>query len=203
MSTANKIFSTKDSIHEVVNAFMEHGIVAIMGSDSAVQLYSNWLMNSVTPYPHLAPKKGSASIVENADLHYIFDLNRHDPSSIKFQDLLQEIAVYRLGLYGMQLKVFDQLDNVNEAAETLIRDGIVAIAAPRSTAVPYLERVQACIAPYVNVKAILGFQPVPSHGYLYYLRDANRYALEDERLAQRLLDLDAQDRRYCGYTQAH
>ncbi|QDQ24922.1 hypothetical protein FNU76_00375 [Chitinimonas arctica] len=98
------------------------------------------------------------------------------------------------------MKIFDQLDNVNDAAETLIKDGIVAIAAPRSTAVPYLQRIQACVAPYIKVNTILGFQSVPNHGYLYYLRDTSRYALEDERLAQRLLDLDAHDRRYCGYT---
>ncbi|QDQ25795.1 hypothetical protein FNU76_05200 [Chitinimonas arctica] len=94
------------------------------------------------------------------------------------------------------MRIFGHYDHIDDAIAALIHHGVIAVAGARSEAVPQIERIMKCLAAYPKILPVSGYQIVPNHGYLYFVRDASRYPVGDRWIKRQLMDIDASDTRF-------
>lgn len=76
-------------------------------------------------------------------------------------------------------RIFQQSENVYNAADCVRTHGYAAIEGTLSSAVPYCDRVAKVLSVYESVLAMKSYLNVTNQGYLYFVYDANRYTLAE------------------------
>ncbi|QDQ28313.1 hypothetical protein FNU76_19240 [Chitinimonas arctica] len=100
------------------------------------------------------------------------------------------------------MQIFDAHDATDDVISALQQHGIVAVAGSRVTAMSLIETITRISERFDHMMIIPGYQTVPRHGYLYFLRDANRYPAGDPRIKFLLLNIDAGETRFLAERRA-
>lgn len=79
------------------------------------------------------------------------------------------------------MKIYTQQDNIYDAVDAMVKDGVVAVGGMKTSAVAHLYRIQENLQTYDDVASIQAFHEVANHGYLYFLYDSNRLSFEQAR----------------------
>ncbi|EJM22036.1 hypothetical protein PMI21_00218 [Pseudomonas sp. GM18] len=72
-------------------------------------------------------------------------------------------------------RIFQQSENVYNAADSVRLHGYAVIEGTLSSAVPYCDRVIKVLSVYEGIHATKSYLNVTNQGYLYFVYDANRY----------------------------
>lgn len=73
-------------------------------------------------------------------------------------------------------RIFQQTENVYNAADCIRLHGYAPIEGTKTSAMSYCERVIRALSVYKDVQARISYLNVPNNGYLYFVYDVNRYS---------------------------
>lgn len=76
-------------------------------------------------------------------------------------------------------RIFQQSENVYNAADCVRAHGYAAIEGTLSSAVPYCDRVVKVLFAHDGILAMKSYLNVTNQGYLYFVYDANRYTMAE------------------------
>jgi len=76
-------------------------------------------------------------------------------------------------------RIFQQSENLYNAADCVRAYGYAAIEGTLSSAIPYCDRVIKALSVYQGVHAMKSYLNVENQGYLYFVYDANRYTMAE------------------------
>ena len=82
-------------------------------------------------------------------------------------------------------------NNVYDAVEAVIENGIAAIHGTTTPAVKYANRIIECLKAYPEVSPTIGYSNVANEGYLYYVYDLNKFSLGSRKLEKLIIQIDA------------
>lgn len=85
-------------------------------------------------------------------------------------------------------RIFQQSENVYNAADAVRLHGYAAIEGTMSSAVPYCDRVLNVLTVYESIGAVKSYLNVKKQGYLYFVYDANRLTMEEVELLIEAVD---------------
>lgn len=83
-----KIYESKHNVYDAVDAFLEHGVVAIGGTKTPAIDYINRLKECLKPYEDIEPIESYVTVSNHGYLYFLYDLNRF---KLKSKELLETI----------------------------------------------------------------------------------------------------------------
>lgn len=89
------------------------------------------------------------------------------------------------------MKIFADRNNVLDAADAVVKHGVVCIEGTKTSAVAYCNRVIAALVSYDDIELSIGYQNVPNSGHLYYVYDLQRYEIGSTELKSIIQKLDS------------
>lgn len=86
-----KIFESNNNVYDAVDAFIEHGIVAIEGTKTPAVNYINRLKECLKAYEEADPTESYESVSNHGYLYFVYDLNRFTPMSKELSKTIRYI----------------------------------------------------------------------------------------------------------------
>ena len=88
------------------------------------------------------------------------------------------------------MKIYDDYNEVVDAAHSVIENGIAVIEGTKTPAIRYAENVIECLNENPEISPVIGYMNVPFDGYLYYVFDIEQYTGSDPKLKSMILEID-------------
>lgn len=88
------------------------------------------------------------------------------------------------------VKIYDNHDEIIEAAHSVIENGIAVIEGTKTPAIRYAENIIKCLNDHPEITPAIGYMNVPFNGYLYYVFDIEQYIDSDPKLKSLILEID-------------
>lgn len=89
------------------------------------------------------------------------------------------------------MKIYWETDNIYDAVDSVVINGIATLGGTQSNAVPLSERIMEALKPYNEVVPLVGFTEVPLNGYLYYIFDSNKFEIGSNALRELIFKIDS------------
>lgn len=88
------------------------------------------------------------------------------------------------------MKIYENYDEVVDAAHSVIESGIAVIEGTKTIAISYAKNVIEYLKNHPEISPAIGYMNVPFNGYLYYIFDLNKYIGSDPKLKTLILEID-------------
>jgi hypothetical protein len=77
------------------------------------------------------------------------------------------------------MRIFQQSENVYNAADCVVAHGYAAVSGTLSSALPYCDRILKVLSAYDEISPVKSYLNVEKQGYLYFVYDTNRFTLDE------------------------
>ena len=88
------------------------------------------------------------------------------------------------------MKIFRSTENVYNAVDAVVKYGFATVHGTKSEAVPFCTRIIDALKPYSEIAPATGYEDVTNQGYLYYVFDLNKFSCGDNRLKEKIHEVD-------------